>query len=144
MLRVKKDLEELDINLDFLEFAWTAKSELKRTTKEKLKTAALKYLLSVKENHSKSKDLKYENLQLQEYLKPNFEISLTIQEKQFIFTARSRMMDVKVNFKLGQKDLLCRACRKADENQQHLLECERLSQFDLVTRLSFQYQDLFK
>ena len=54
------------------------------------------------------------------------------------------MMDVKVNFKLGQKDLLCRACRKADENQQHLLECERLSQSDLVTRISYQYQDLFK
>ena len=47
VLRVKKDLEELGLNMTFLEIAWTPKSNLKKITREKVKSAAFRYLLEV-------------------------------------------------------------------------------------------------
>ena len=50
------------------------------------------------------------------------------QEKRFLFSARTRGLDVKNNFKQGKKDLQCRLCRKHIEDQQSLLTCEALDQ----------------
>ena len=45
---------------------------------------------------------------------------MTIKEKTFIFGARSRMLDLKCNLKIGQSDVMCRKCLQAEENQKHL------------------------
>merc|ERR1712079_188179 len=92
-------------------------------------------------SHSKSKNLKYSIMKMQPYLEPN-EAKLSIHEKQFIFSARSRMVDLLDNFKTGKGSLLCRACDKVQESQSHLLQCNRLSDNDLTSSLP-QYQDLF-
>ena len=44
----------------------------------------------------------------------------------------SRLMEVKLNYKFGQKDLLCWACNKMEERQEHLLECSALKENELV------------
>ena len=50
------------------------------------------------------------------------------------------MIDLKSNFKVGQKDLKCRLCDKHEENQQGLLLCPALNSEPVRTPL---YTDLF-
>ena len=51
-----------------------------------------------KESHSKVKNIKYSRLEMQKYLKPN-ESKIKIEEAQEIFKMRSRVSNVKINFR---------------------------------------------
>ena len=96
----------------------------------------------MKETHSKCKDIIYNELKLQEYLQPGSK--MTIREKCFVFAARSRMLDIHANFKVGNDDIKCRKCRKSDEDQRHLLKCPELSDRSIVQSSStISYEDLF-
>ena len=140
VLRVKKDLEELEINLTFLEISQTSKSDLKKIIREKVKSAAFRYLSELKLSHSKSRNIKHGELKLQTYLQSN-QSDLSIRERQFIFAARSRMLDVRSNFKVGLKSTQCRRCEDAEETQEHLLYCPTLRDDKVVTDVS-QYDNL--
>ena len=86
--------------------------------------------------------MKYKNLELQDYLKSKNKMN--IKEKSFIFGARSRMLQVKCNFKIGQSDLKCRECFQSDEDQQHLLVCPALADNSVLDAGYLpQYQDLY-
>ena len=64
---------------------------------------------------------------MQDYLKPNVS---TIDESKFTFAARSRMLELRSNYK-GQyidSDILCPLCGKEEDNQPHLLVCEELQE----------------
>ena len=141
ILTVKENLSHLGIDMSFEAISATSKNTFKAIVKEAIHKKALEYLQSLQSSHSKSKNLKYSSLVLQPYLAPN-DAKLSIQEKQFIFSARSRMMDVLCNFKLGQKSLQCRACDKAPEDQAHLIQCEKLSENEITKKLP-QYTDIF-
>ena len=79
-------------------------------------------------------------MELQNYLKSD----LSIKEKSFIFLARSRMLDLKCNFKVGRSDLLCSKCGIEEETQQHLLSCALLVENSVVNSDYVpQYSDLF-
>ena len=140
VLRVKKDIEELGLNLTFLEIARTSKSDLKKITREKVKSAALRYLTELKLSHSKSRNVRYGELQLQSYLQSS-QSDLSIREKQFTFAARSRMLDVRSNFKVGLKTTQCQRCKDSEETQEHLLHCLTLRDGRVVTEVP-QYDDL--
>ena len=142
ILTVREDLAHLDINMNMEAIAATSKSAFKVIVKEAIRKKALLYLQNLQSSHTKSKNLKYSALMLQPYLEPNSDIKLSIHEKQFIFSARSRMMDVLDNFKNGKKSLLCRACGKSQENQAHLLLCDKLSGNELTNSLP-EYEDIF-
>ena len=101
----------------------------------------MEYLKQIQKTKSKSSNLKYETLKLQDYLKPGN--NLTIQMKAFIFSARSRMINVKCNYKTGQTDLKCRKCSSEDEDQEHLLKCAALLDNSIVSGDIPEYQDLF-
>ena len=110
--------------------------------KEKVKVKALSYLKNLQATHSKSKDIDYKELTLQEYLMPGNK--LTIQQKCFIFAARSRMIDVYCNFKLGRTDFLCRKCKSFDEDQKHLLSCSALQNNCMIQTTNIpEYEHLF-
>ena len=66
----------------------TGKEEFKSIVKNAVKQSTLEYLLKIKEKHSKTKDLTYESLELQPYLRACCEASMTIIQKQFLFAAR--------------------------------------------------------
>ena len=51
---------------------------------------------------------------------------MTIQDKCFMFAARSHMLQMKCNFKNGMSDLKCRKCGVQDEEQKHIFECPAL------------------
>ena len=70
--------------------------------------------------------------------------SLTKKEKCFVFKARSRTLDVKCNFKLGQSNLECRLCNTHPENQESLLTCPALvTDEDLPASQQPPYSDIF-
>ena len=128
MLEIKEDIENMN------------KERLKKISKAAINKKAFDYLKDKREGHSKSKDLQYGSLEMQSYLKADCDN--TIRDKCFFFRARTQTLDVKCNFKLGQKSLSCVKCDKAEETQRHLLECEALSSNSVVTSLPV-YEDLF-
>ena len=101
-----------------------SEASFKKLVKTKVKSAAFDYLTKIQLTKSKSKHIKYKTFELQNYLRPGG--SMTIQDKSFIFEVRSRMLQVKCNFKIGLKDLKCRKCATEDEDQKHLLKCPSL------------------
>ena len=138
---VRDNLAHLDINMNMEAVAATSKDAFKTIVKEAITKKALQYLQTIQSSHSKSKNLKYSMMKMQPYLEPS-DAKLSIHEKQFIFSARSRMMDLLDNFKTGKGSLLCRACDADQESQPHLLQCNRLSDNDLTSSLP-EYPDLF-
>ena len=81
----------------------------------------------------------YKDLGLQEYLKSGS--PLNIQEKQFLFAARTRGLNLRNNFKQGKKDLNCRLCSGHREDQQSLLSCPALNNVQDTSQT--EYSDLF-
>ena len=67
---------------------------------------------------------------------------MTITQKQFLFAARSRMIDLRANFKFGKSDVSCRACHQTEENQEHLLECPELQDNEVAQSVVL-YSDIF-
>ena len=102
-------MRELGINLTMEEIAGTSKLRFKEIIKNKVEMKALQYLTKLKDFHSKAKNIKHENIKLQPYLLSENK-NLTINEKKFIFAARTRMLDLKGNFKTGMSDRRCRKC----------------------------------
>ena len=87
---------------------------------------AFSHLEKIKETHSKVRSIKYSELKLQPFLVSKHS-DLTIKEKQFAVAARTRMLDLKTNFKVGAADTRCRRCQREEEMQEHLLQCSGLS-----------------
>ena len=100
---------------------------------------AFEYLLTLKDSHSKVEHIHFESFEMQPYMKPS---DLSNQQVKFIFQARSRMLNLRGNYKNGNKDLSCRACRKSEESQPHLLVCEKLNE-NIISKNLPRYEDLF-
>ena len=61
-----------------------------------------------------------------------------------MFKARSRTLDVKCNFKIGQSNLQCRLCDSHPEDQESLLTCPALvTDEDLPASQQPPYTDIF-
>ena len=104
---------------------------------------AFESLMRKKEEHSKVKYIHYEKLELQTYLKAN--TTLNNDEKLKLFKFRTRMMELKNNFKNNYSDLKCKlGCNEIDE-QKHLFECEvLLNNCDiLANNVKVEYEDIF-
>ena len=141
VMTVTKDMEELGINLTMEEIAGMSKLRFKEMIKDRVELKAFDYLTGIKDSHSKSKNIKYEKIKLQRYLQSETK-NLSINDKQFIFAARTRMLDLKGNFKTGMLDKKCRKCEQSEETQEHLLECPALCDSSLAL-CSPSYIDLF-
>ena len=76
---------------------------------------------------------------MQRYLHPS-EVGNT--QVQFIFQARTRMLNIIANYKNKNSDLKCRACNKFKENQPHLLICVGLNE-NLISKQIPVYEDIF-
>ena len=137
---VKQDLADLNIQMTFEEIADIQKEAFKKLVKENVQKAALEYLKKLQMTHSKSQNLHYDSLNLQGYLKSGTS-NMTIKEKLFCFAARSRMVDVRCNKLNGQIHLKCRLGCDVNETQNHLLDCDALSDSNIVKKIP-EYADL--
>ena len=140
--QIKSDIKEINLQLTFDEIKILSQESFRLKVRRAIDTAAFKWLMDEKESKSKLKDLKFEKLKMQNYL-GNKELE-TI-EKKFLFQIRTRMLDVKSNFKNKHSDLSCPLlCGHREDNQQHILECPILLQnIKDVTTDKINYHDIF-
>ena len=131
---MKGDLEKLGLGDSLETVARWSTGELKARLKTAVKKEAFEYLTDLQQEKSKIKDLKYGGLEMQPYLRAGR--NTTIQEKCQIFRSRTRMLDLRANFKVGQTDLTCTKCDTGEEETQpHLLTCPGLSDTSVVTEV---------
>ena len=140
--QVKEDIIKLDINLTFDEIGEFSKEAFKDLVKTKIRKEAFNDLLNLQKSHSKGKEILFKQFSLQDYLMSRS--SLTKKEKHFVFKARSRTLDLRCNFKLGQSTLQCRLCDSHPEDQESLLTCPALvTGEDLPASQQPPYMDIF-
>ena len=90
-----------------------------------VKENAFKELEIKKESHSKVKHLKHFKLEMQNYLKPN-KLKINQEDAQAIFKLRSRMTEVKENFKGKYFTHECELCNEEEETQEHIFTCKEI------------------
>ena len=109
---VKNDLKEIRLeNLNFDYIKTMSKLSFKKSIKEKIQNSAFDKLIRKKEMHSKVKHIKYETLEMSDYLKPGVD-QVCKEEAQLIFKIRCRVTNVKVNQRGKYDDMKCRICKK--------------------------------
>ena len=70
----------------------------------------------------------------------------TTSEKQMLFKLRTRMTNVKTNFKSMYQNLNCNLCTDNEiQSDNHLLQCSTLIEkcFQLSNDISSEYEDIF-
>ena len=120
---VESDLKKLKITLSYVEISSMTKTMFKNLVKEKTEKNSLQFLkLHIK---SKGKEIEYSEVEMKQYL-ASLSI-LTLQEKKEVFKIRTRMTEVKSNFKQRYNNLNCDNCGKNDqfneETQEHVYNC---------------------
>ena len=125
----KEDLEKLQIDLQLEDIRNLSKYSFKKIVKEKISQFAFKALTNEQRNLSKVNHLKFSGLKIQEYLLPN---KLGLSMSRFVFLLRSRMLDVRCNYKNKYIDILCPLCKSDQDTQQHILVCSVLKGEEIV------------
>ena len=77
---------------------------------------------------------------IQTYLLPSNLADVRLAK--FVFSLRSRMLDVKCNYKNNYSNLCCPICKNEIDDQEHLLSCEGLRNLFPVNKLP-NYDDLY-
>ena len=88
--------------------------------KEKTAAAAFKYLMEIKNKQTKISHIKYDDLEIQEYLvdcNRNTEIS------KFIFKARSMTLNIKTQKSWKYSDSICVGCGVNEETGDEVISC---------------------
>ena len=122
---VLKDLETLEINVNFEDIKKMKKSTFDDLLRQSTEHKVFKDLEKLKLSHSKVDHLMHKSLQMRNYLMPN-ESDANVEEKQLIFKLRCRMTDTKVNFKGLYNTYECDICKIEEESQEHILTCKEI------------------
>ena len=117
----KKYLKALDIDHSFEEIAKLSKSAFKKLLKEKSKVAAFQYLSGEKLKQKKICNIEFEKLDIQEYLLNG---DRNVNVSKFIFKARSKTVDIKMQKKWKYDDILCSGCGENEETGEEILSCK--------------------
>ena len=106
--------------------------------KEKTKTEAFNYLTKEKCKQKKIMNIKYEKLEIQEYLlcgDRDNEIS------KLIFKARGLNLDIKTQKKWKYSDRLCSGCQIMDESGDEILFCKSFGENNEKISYSWFFSD---
>ena len=138
-LSAEENLKEFDIKMEVNEIGAMKKKKFKDIVKKKTNEKAFQYLNIMKSHHSKMDNLNYTELKMQSYLKEN------IAKSQQLFRFRTRMIDVRNNFKSKYESknetIKCGICNTHDETQ-NLFECPSLDTQHIDTD-TVNYSDIF-
>ena len=142
----KKYLEELEIHLSFEEIRNLSKWKFKKIVIEKIEIAAFKYLIAVKNKPgrdgkmSKVSNIKYEKLEMQQYLYENNNTNIS----KFIAKARAKTLDIKTHKSWKYEDKLCTGCNKTEESGDEILTCGQYGEYkenEKIPACSWFYSD---
>jgi hypothetical protein len=141
--QVKDDLKILDVALSPEDIEKLSKDQFRKVLQDRIDVKALEYLNCLKAKHSKVLHIQHHSLQLQPYFSP--ENVGDVQLSKFLFQARSRMLDLRGNFKqkYRKNDWNCELGCMKEETQEHLLTCEQLSDSAVSIQQVPKYGDLF-
>ena len=125
-LTILEDLKYLEIFLDFEQIKSASKQQFKDLVDESVEEKAYKYLVEKQKKMNKILSNEYSELKMENYLKSS---DINIRSKKFIFSARSRMLDVSSNYSNTATQTFCPVCKVSSnlDNQEHLLLCQKLS-----------------
>ena len=86
-----------------------SKNQFKILLRERIKVVAFEYLINIKNTQSKIKSIQYSTLKIQKYL---ISSELDSDSASFIFLCRSKMLDLKANYKGNYKssNMHCQGC----------------------------------
>ena len=121
--QIKKDLDETKLDIPMEEIRKMSIEVFRNKVSVAVQNAAFKYLNVEKLKMSKIMYVKHEKFEIQQYFQPS---GMNIDETQLLFQLRSRMVDVKINFKNKYDDTLCPLCKSADDTQEHVFSCIKL------------------
>ena len=119
-----QDLEVLDLKVTVADIKAMPKSTFRNLVKKQTNKNGLEYLNQEKEKHSKVAHISHSCLEIQNYLELQ---KLSVQEAKFLFALRSRMLEVKGNYRGKHKDIICPCCKLEEDHQHHLLVCSKLN-----------------
>ena len=139
---VNRDLNEIDMKLEISEIEAMPKATFTAKVKEMVDKVALRNLNKEKQKHSKVSHIHHSKIEMEGYLKPN-QSAISVQEANFLFTLRTRMLDIKGNYKGKYNDVICPCCKLEEDYQQHLLSCNYLNTDGAVVGSLPEYSDLF-
>ena len=148
---VSNDFKMVETNFDIDLITNTSDDIYKASVKKNIRKSALGYLNKVKQTHSKVKEISYDDLKIQPYLKsPLF----TNQETSLLFALRSRTNDIfKANFRnmYGNVVPCPLECWDTDDiaiedTQKHLLNCDVIKAKYVTADVAsgdVEYEDIF-
>ena len=142
---LEADKDELGIKIedDELTKIYTTKEAFKNMVKKKANLKANEYLRTLKDGHSKMENIYFQKLECSTYLE-NKEISQ--KESKLLFQFRTRMYQVKDNFKTQFKNNLhCDLCKQELCTQKHLFSCKVLKKVipELNDNKTVMYEHVF-
>ena len=114
--------DKKDLNLDWLDEKVKnySKEQFRHLVKRRIEINAGKHLEGIRLSHSKTENIKFVGFKPAQYLLSK---NLTIAEVKTLFKLRTRMVEVKDNFRnFHIENMWYRLCHLFSENQQHLLE----------------------
>ena len=139
--QVQSDMKDIGLELTMNEIKSLSKDSFRNTVKKAVEITAVAWLLSEKAKKSKLKELEYEKLECQNYLRSS---ELETREKKLLFQIRTRMIDVKANFKNHYSDIFCPLGCENEDDQTHVLHCKILLQNNNdITTCNVEYSDIF-
>ena len=141
--QVFTDLKELNLNITVESISKIQKTTLKIILNEVIEQKTFRDLEKKKESHSKVRNIKYLRLEMQKYLNPN-DSEIKIEEAQEIFKMRSRVSNVKTNFKGNYQSFECKVCKIEDETQQHVIKCKAINEIRENYKKPPEYEELYK
>ena len=139
---VKQDIADFSLNLTFDEIKRLKYAKFKTIVKKACKIYTLNRLLLIKSSHKKGENLQYSKLETNQYLLSN---KITVSQALLLFKIRSRMLDVKMNFKEKYQNdnmlLQCDICTDGKlDDQSHVPVCSGLVKNQ---NIQFEYSNLF-
>ena len=120
-------LEEFEINITIEELKNIPANRFKRIVKQKSEIAGFKYLKCQQKKCEKDSKIRYDSLELQDYLNPFSNIS--IENQRLLFSLRCEMNILKSTFRRNP-NINARYCINSCKNEidnEHLVYCPELN-----------------
>ena len=120
------DLEEIDLNVNFVDIQKMKQEKWKNTIKQCIKEKTFLKLKEMKHAHSKVSNVSHSKFEMQDYFLPNNQ-KITKDEAQYIFKMRTKMINLKANYKGINVSIQCSSCNNGDETQEHVYnDCKEI------------------
>ena len=132
---ILQDMEVLDIGEN--ELRTMNKLKLKETLKKRVPEVAFQYLINIAETHSKVHHMMYTNLDGMQYLEDH---RISAEQAKLIFKFRTRMVNVRNNFRNNYACPSCPLCGVHQDTQEHLFHCIMIQKHFQPTT---EYTDIF-